>query len=677
MRRTGISFAIYLVLCVGGGMSVCPCHAAESPVELRPVTVTAPRVSDIGVSEARVDSTALRESVALSLAEVLGFNSSAFVKNYGRATLATVSFRGTSSTHTGVTWNGMKISSPMLGTTDFSMIPSYFIDDARMSQGSSSIADVGGGLGGLVKLSSDARNVDDGLSGQYVQGAGSWYTFDEFLRIGYGRGRWRASARASYSSSRNDFPFVNHDKKENVYDDNHNIIYSYHPRERNRSGAFRDFHAMGSVSFDSPSAGMWGLDAWYTSSNRELPVLTTDYSDAFEFDNRQREQTVRAVGSWQRFYACHTLSARVGYIHSWIAYDYWRQIGQDVVSVMTRARSRVNTLYGAFSWRLFPSPVWFFSISADIYRHSVDSRDYASLAEQLPGYMGTRNELSAVATAKWRPSTRFGVGASIRQEMVGSTVAAPIPALFVDAVIWPRIALTGRGSVARNYRFPTLNDLYTVPGGNPDLRPEQGFTYDFGLSTAIKTINNVRGTLSATWFDSRIDDWIMWLPSPKGFYVPRNARRVHSYGVETTAGIGLSAARNWNFDVSLNYSYTASINLSSLQGEGDLSYGKQLPYIPLHSGAATLRADWRGWSLAYKIQAYSERFTMSSNESTLTGHLPPYTVSNISLDRRFSLWQLDFLAKLAVNNLFNADYQTVLSRPMPGINFEIFLSITW
>ena len=47
----------------------------------------------------------------------------------------------------------MRINNPMLGMTDFSMIPSYFIDDASLLHGTSSVNMAGGGLGGLVKLS--------------------------------------------------------------------------------------------------------------------------------------------------------------------------------------------------------------------------------------------------------------------------------------------------------------------------------------------------------------------------------------------------------------------------------------------------------------------------------------------------------------------------------------------
>ena len=78
------------------------------------------------VQRTRFDSIAMKENIALSMADVLTFNSSVFVKNYGRATLSTVAFRGTSPSHTQVTWNGMRINNPMLGMTDFSTIPSYF-----------------------------------------------------------------------------------------------------------------------------------------------------------------------------------------------------------------------------------------------------------------------------------------------------------------------------------------------------------------------------------------------------------------------------------------------------------------------------------------------------------------------------------------------------------------------
>lgn len=67
---------------------------------------------------------------------------------------------------------------------------------------------------------------------------------------------------------------------------------------------------------------------------------------------------------------------------------------------------------------------------------------------------------------------------------------------------------------------------------------------------------------------------------------------------------------------------------------------------------------------------------MSSNDYTLTGHLPQYFMSNVSLEKGLNFRPMDIQLKLAVNNLFNEEYLSVLSRPMPGINFEFFIGIT-
>ncbi len=153
---------------------------------LREVVVWGKRpMKDIGVQKTTFDSIALKENIALSMADILTFNSSVFVKSYGRATLSTVAFRGTSPSHTQVTWNGMRINNPMLGMTDFSTIPSYFIDQASLLHGTSSVNETGGGLGGLVRLGT-IPDVAEGVNLQYVQGVGSFSTFDEFARFTYG-----------------------------------------------------------------------------------------------------------------------------------------------------------------------------------------------------------------------------------------------------------------------------------------------------------------------------------------------------------------------------------------------------------------------------------------------------------------------------------------------------------
>lgn len=677
MAVHGACLAVCFVMAVPMAVAQSTCKRAHS---LGEVVVTAKRpMKEIGVQKTTFDSLALKENVALSMADVLTFNSSVFVKSYGRATLSTVAFRGTSPSHTQVTWNGMRINNPMLGMTDFSTIPSYFIDQASLLHGTSSVNESGGGLGGLVKLGT-LPDVSEGINAQYVQGVGSFKTFDEFARFTYGSDHWQLSTRAVYSSSPNEYKYVNRDKKENIYDSDHNIIGQYHPTERNRSGSFKDLHVLQEVYYNTLAGDRFGLNAWYIDSNRELPLLTTDYGNERDFENRQREHTFRGVLSWDHTRSNWRTGLKGGYIHTWMAYDYRKEVAEGNWATMTRSRSNANTVYGQLEGEYNPSRKWFFTANVSAHQHFVRSEDKNIILQDgdkaIVGYDKGRIELSGSVSAKWQPVDRLGLSVILREDMYGTKWAPLIPAFFIDGLVSRTGNIMLRASVSRNYRFPTLNDLYFLPGGNPDLKNEHGFSYDAGMSfeTGEKDVYSISG--SATWFDSYIDDWIIWLPTTKGFFSPRNVKKVHAYGVELKGGVTIQPIKEWYLDLNGSYSWTPSVNDGEKMSPADQSVGKQLPYVPKHSASLTGRLSWRTWSFLYKWVYYSERFTMSSNDYTLTGHLPKYFMSNISLEKGLNFKPMDIQLKLAVNNLFNEEYLSVLSRPMPGINFEFFIGIT-
>lgn len=649
-------------------------------IPIREVTVYGVRpMKEIGAQITKFDSLALKENIALSMADVLSFNSAIFVKNYGRATLSTVAFRGTSPSHTQVSWNGMKINNPMLGMTDFSTIPSYFIDDASLLHGTSSVNETGGGLGGSVKLSTTPANAE-GFGMQFVQGIGSFKTFDEFLRLTYGNDNWQTSTRVVYSTSPNDYKYRNHDKKENIYDENMNIIDQYYPIERNRSGSFKDFHFLQEVYYNTNKGDRFGFNAWYINSNRELAMLTVDHGEDTDFDNRQREETFRSVISWDHLRSNWKLGAKAGYIHTWLAYDYKRDLGNGIMAEMTRSRSRVNTFYGQAESEYYISNKWLFTASLTAHQHFVESRDKNIIKQDggnaIVGYRKARTELTGAMSAKWRPTDRLGLSIVLREEMFGDEWTPLIPAFFIDGVISKKANLVAKASISRNYRFPTLNDLYFLPGGNPDLRKESGWSYDAGLSFAVGKAGVYSLSGSATWFESFIKDWIIWLPTTKGFFSPDNIKDVHAYGVELKTDLDLALTQELTLGLNGTFSWTPSINKGEPRTPADQSVGKQLPYVPKYSSTVTGRLSWRKWSFLYKWCYYSERFTMSSNDISLTGKLPPYFMSNISIEKGLSFKWADISLKGAINNLFNEEYLSVLSRPMPGINFEFFIGIT-
>ena len=647
-------------------------------VAIREVPVWGQRpMKSIGVQETKFDSVVLKENIALSIADVLTFNSSIFVKQYGRATLSTVSFRGTGPSHTQVTWNGMRINNPMLGMTDFSMIPSYFIDDASLLHGTSSVNEAGGGLGGLVKLST-APAAADGFGLQYIQGIGMYRTFDEFLRLTWGDERWQVSTRAVYQSSANDYKYRNRDKKENIYDEDMNIIGSYYPVERNKSGAFDDVHVLQEVYYNTGRGDRFGLNAWYINSNRELPLLTTDYADDMQVENRQREHTLRSVLSWDHYRNDWKVAAKAGYIHTWMAYDYRRDPGNGVMTSMTRSRSNVDTFYGQAEGEYSVGDKWLFTANVSLHQHFVKSTDKNIILQEggkgIVGYDKGRIELDGSVSAKWRPTERLGLSAVLREQMYG-TKWATIPAFFADYLLSKRGHVVAKASVSRNYRFPTLNDLYFLPGGNPGLKNESGFQYEAGLSFAVGKEETYTLSGSASWYDQHIDDWILWLPTAKGFFSPVNIKKVHAYGVEAQADLAVALAKELKLGLNGTFSWSPSINEGEPMSPADQSVGKQLPYEPEYSATVTGRLTYRSWGLLYQFCYYSERYTMSSNDITLTGSLTPYLMNNLSLEKGFAFRWADLSLKGTINNLFNEEYLSVLSRPMPRMNVEFFIGI--
>lgn len=666
-------------------------NAASAPAQRDSVarTVAIERVDiagrrpmrEIGVQRTRLDSAVLRKDITSSLADALATGSTIFIKSYGRATLSTASFRGTAPSHTQVTWNGMRVNSPMLGQVDFSLIPSYFIDDASIYHGASSVGITGGGLGGAIALMSKAP-AEKGAALRYVQGFGSFSTWDEFVHFTYGGKRWSCSTRLMYSSSENDFRYRNYDTKTLVTDADGNVVDSYYPLRRNRNGAFRDLHLMQELYHTTRSGDRLSLTAWYLDSHRGLAMTSSERNTSKQKKNTQDERTLRAVAGWERLRGGLKLGARGGYAYTDMRYRMLADAeGRGEFFAATDARSRIHTFFIKAEAEYALADKWLFTANAAGHQHRVHSGDL-SLLDQTTGlrtttlYEQNRFELSAFGSVKWRPLARLGVAADLRWELYGDRSTPVIPALFLDYLVSRRGKVVVKASAARNYRYPTLNDLYFQPGGNRDLRPERGWTWDAGAECALGNDNRSL-TLSATAFDSRIDDWILWIGTVKqGIYTPVNIRRVHSYGAECKLTARVVTRSGWRLRLDGNFAWTRSVNRGDPFSPADRSVGKQLVYIPVWSGAFTARAAWRRWELTYTWNYYSERYTMTDNDPGVLGSVRPYYMSDLSLEKSFDLRWAALSLKGCIHNLLNEEYQTVLARPMPRLNASFFIGIT-
>ena len=125
---------------------------------------------------------------------------------------------------------------------------------------------------------------------------------------------------------------------------------------------------MQEIYYNTGEGDKFGLNAWYINSNRELAMLTTDYGNSMDFENRQREQTFRSVLSWERVREKWKVGVKGGYIHTWMAYDYRRDKGNGEMASMTRSRSKINTFYGSADGDYAPSEKWLFTAGVSVHQ---------------------------------------------------------------------------------------------------------------------------------------------------------------------------------------------------------------------------------------------------------------------------------------------------------------------
>ena len=608
-----------------------------------------------GAKQTPIDSLVLSQNLNHTLSEVLSENTPVFIKSYGRGSMATASFRGTAPSHTQVLWNGMSINSPMLGMVDFSLLPVYFIDGLSLKHGGASTEDIGGALGGSIAISNipDWRNR---FSGRAVQGVGSFTTLEEFAQVNVGTPGIQSKTRAYYTYSKNDFPFVNDA-----------IIGS--PSQRNTHAEYSMYSVMQELYGKINSRNIISIQGWLHSADRSLPRLNS-YEGADDANiNSQFDRTWRLHAAWDHHSEKGTVTTSLGANVQDLDYfllNYVSGIGsQSAIYSKSQAQSFFSKVQ--VDHDLSARSSFKFSVSAN--RHRVNTAD----SVKKTGYDTDRNEILLYLAYHRSMGDRVNLRASVRQDYIGGNFIPIIPYGGFDFRIFRYQRIFLKGNITRNYHVPTLNDLYWQPGGNPTLKPEQGITQE--LSVAWEKRHDAFSIESQfTGFYADITDWILWVPNFKGYWEPHNVRRVVAKGLEMTAKIKFTMG-NVHFTVNGNYALTRSLNYGDPKTWGDESYGKQLVYIPVHSGNVFVNVRYKTYTVTWQHNSYSRRFTTSSNDLTQRDNLPSYFMNQVYVAKEFRFGRFTFEAQLKTYNLFNEYYRSVLGRRMPGRNYMVLLMI--
>jgi vitamin B12 transporter len=592
-------------------------------------------VSNPGLQIEKPDSIQQSRYSAGTLTDLLGQNGMTFLKYAGNGSLATTSIRGASASQTLVLWNGVSIESPTNGNLDLSLMPGILFDVVSLQNGGGSAGWGSGAIGGVIQAGS-AGSYKEGLHVRYLGQYGSFGEMDHGLKISYSNEKYFADVRAYHQVAENNFTF-------------RNLFVAGHPIDTLVNAEFFQQGIQGQLGWHSPDFNrQLTVRAWYQNSDRGIPpTMQETNSDAY-----QKDEFFRSMADWQMNYHKLRLEVKSALLTEFM--DYY--IGYHYPNSFTHALSLVNEADCRIGFTDKFSGT--FGIT--------DTYAKADVTQYLPST--EQNRAGAYAAFQFLPDENWNIVLNFREEEVQGKIKPIMPSLGAE---WYKIKfITLKTSVSRNYRVPAFNDLYWVPGGNPDLQPEDSWNADAAVVFHYNK-DNFKIEYSATAYYRVTRNWIYWHPSDNNSAVwsPENLLEVWSRGFEHR--LNLKWTKN-KFDLNFiaGYDYVRATNEKS-KSVTDISIGKQLPYVPANHIFGMLQFSYSKFYLAYNHQFNGLRFTVNDHSE----YLPAFDIANLTIGKRFDYRKSYCDIYFRVNNLFDKEYQSIAWRPMPGRNYQVGITI--
>jgi len=597
--------------------------------------------------ERKIDTAIMQRLQTASLSQLLIQHSPVFIKTYGPGGTASASFRGTTASHTLVLWNGLQLNSPSLGEVDFSMIPVFFTDEVSLQWGSKTSAN-SGGLGGVVNIA-NKQKFNEGLILNVKQTYGSFNTWGSYLTVGYSAKNMIARIKAYRNSSDNDFTYTN-------------IATIPHQEMKQKNADFVDYGVMPELQVRFKNS-LLSLVSWNQFSHRNYPpIMPNAFNNTKEYADNDFS---RNLISYKYYWNSGRVELKSAYFHERQDYflESYTSNGLPVTQINTLNKSDVFRQIVDLQQDLFRSWKLYAKVQYDY--ESVTSSDY-DLDRDSDLSRKNRDIISFYAALDGKIYRDLDLRMTLRNDIVDDKSAGFFPTATLTYRMPFVKGLSFNAGYSHNYRNPTLNDLYWYPGGNENLKAENGKTFDFDINYLYENVNFNLDFRSGLYY-SKVNDWIQWVPTNYRYWMPKNVSEVMARGFETHLKVNYNFAL-WTFSVSGNYVYSHTTDESEYAQQYDAN-GKQLIYIPKHHANAFAEVRWKSWNMNYTLEFTGERTTSMNDDEFFAYQLPYYILHHISFGKQLNRFRLEF----KINNLLNESYQTVLWRAMPGRSYEIYL----
>jgi iron complex outermembrane receptor protein len=224
------------------------------------------------------------------------------------------------------------------------------------------------------------------------------------------------------------------------------------------------------------------------------------------------------------------------------------------------------------------------------------------------------------------------------------------------------------GSIARKTRFPTLSQLYDSNSGNLDLKAETAINYTLGVSRSFSKY----AWAELAWFYHDLTNFI----NRAGRYDPYvNSDKIEMTGIELTGEFyPLADFPLWE-DLKLWASYTYN-HARDRSPDAVTSKVRSVPAHKVDMGVHfTIPYIKTGLDVVgvYMGEIYDRLPTPAYPTDPITT-LDDYFTMNLRISKAFLKY---FEAYVAINNIFDRNYESEDGYPAPGRNFYFGISVKY
>ena len=654
-----------------------PRAAAQTPAEqtLATATVTASLAKETLTGDAayqKIDTAALRRRGITDTGDALRRMAGINLRDYGGAGgLKTVSVRGLGAAHTAVTYDGLAMTDARQGETDLQAFNIDRLASIALRTGGAArllcpVRNVAAAVVELTSLLPDSTQRRPAVTAALRQG--SFGMANPSLgaggRVGE-RGAWNVGA--DYFHARNNYSFLVD-----------NGIATH--RERRTNSLMNAGTGEAAFSFATPGGGTWLTKGYFHESRRELPGQVILYTN--ENDEHLRERTAFAQTSWRQLFASNRVEVFAAGKYANLL-SHYRDIDAQYPGGGLSQRYVQQEAYATAGAALHLDK-WSFALAADyalgtmrsnlktdndVLRHTL--LQSTSVRFHTDRFALTARAVASLIDNKVKDNA---ARAARRVSRLSPSVGAVWRVLGSETTRRGSATLRLRADYRETFRAPTFTESYFYHLGSQSLRPETvrqgggGFTLD-----ALSRSGRLSVQLTVDAYANRTADRIVSIPIRLFCWKTVNLGTVRGLGLDATLDASYRCTARHLLILAANYSLA---HVTDRTDPADRStFGKQLPYAPLHSGAASIA--WENpWvnCVAHLTFATSRWTTAAHTSGTL---LPAYTDAGFGLYRQFATRSVRWEARAELINAFGTDYQVIARYPMPGRAYKLTLIMNY